>query len=492
MLRPWELQITINRGSDIAIHLQLVQHITEEIQRGRLPPKAVLPGSRELSEKLGVNRKTVILAYEELIAQGWLVTQGKRGTFVSPSIPAVPAPRAKPADHRDRAKPVVTTAPAPSCQEADATNRFLLQWSDGVPDTRLIPFEVLSRAFRHALIASSRANRLGYDDPRGSMQLRRAIATMLNNERGLDCDIQNVCLVRGSQMGIYLSAKLLIRPGDKVVMEHLSYPPACAAFRSCGGEVLTVGMDANGMDMDALEEMCKKHTIRAVYVTPHHQFPTTVMMTADRRMRLLILASQYDFVILEDDYDHEFHFSHHPVLPLTSMDRSGRVIYVGSMSKVLAPGLRVGYLVASEEIINQGASEIMHIDRQGNAVTELAVAELLDSGEIKRHIRRTLKVYSERREAIASIVVNALDPYVECDIPDGGLAFWLRMKSQINLSALMAEAKKLQIGLLSGSMFSIDGAPVNAIRLGYANFNPSELTVGLNRLKGALSQSVCC
>lgn len=489
MLRPWELNVVINRDSDVAIYLQIAHGVIEEIQRGRLPPGTVLPGSRELADKLEINRKTVILAYDELIAQGWLVAEGKRGTFVSHSIPVLSA------SSKDKKALATHIAPlgyklygSPFSSEFHGAKANVISFTDGVPDTRLIPFEALSRAFRHALIVSARANRLGYDDPRGSLVLREAIVSMMNMERGLNADVDNVCIVRGSQMGIFLSARILANPGDYVVLERLSYPPAREAFESCGARVLSVGMDAQGMKMAELEDLCRQYRVRAVYVTPHHQFPTTVMMTADRRLKLLMLAEQYDFAIVEDDYDHEFHFSHHPMFPLASMDRSGRVIYVGSLSKVLAPGLRVGYIAAPTEIINRCASEIMLIDRQGNAVTELAVAELLATGEVKRHIRRTLKIYNERRQFLAELVSNELRPFVNFALPDGGLAFWLRLSDRIDIQQLLINAEECQVRVLPGVLFSVENQPVQAIRLGYGNLDINELTLGIRRLKQAFER----
>ena len=235
--------------------------------------------------------------------------------------------------------------------------------------------------------------RLGYGDPRGSAELRAAISNMLNIDRGLTTTPDNICLTRGSQMAIYLAARILAGPGDTVVMEELSYPPAREAFRFAGAEVVPVPLDAQGMRVDELEKICRKKRVRAVYVTPHHQFPTTVLMKPDRRMRLLALAAQFGFAIVEDDYDHEFHFAHQPMLPLASADMSGKVVYIGSLSKILSPSLRLGYLVGPKSFIDRAASEIMMIDRQGDPATEGAV----DRAD---RFRRTAPPYPQGDEAL--------------------------------------------------------------------------------------------
>lgn len=490
MLRPWEFKFPLKRDSDTSIQSQIIQAIVEEIRRGRLPPGAALPGTRQMADRLGVNRKTVVLAYEELVAQGWLATQGKRGTFVSPALPTLDRQALVLRGNSPHApsSPGYRLYGEPLLFKESPGHRGVIEFRDGVPDTRLIPFDILSRAFRHALVTSARANRLGYDDPRGSFVLRRAIASMLNMERGLNADEGNICVVRGSQMGIFLAARILVRPGDHVVLEHLSYPPARAAFQACGAAVLGVGQDHNGMLMDELEALCRRHHVRAVYTTPHHQFPTTAMMSAERRMKLLMLAEQFGFAIIEDDYDHEFHFSHRPILPLASADRGGKVIYIGSLSKVLAPGLRVGYVVAHSEVINHCAAEIMLIDRQGNSVTELAVAELMTSGELRRHIRRTMKIYEERRNLVADLMRRELAGLVQFDPPEGGLAFWLRLAEGLDVETFAREALAERALVLPGPLFSDGAQPAHAIRLGFGNLDKQELADGVARLKRALAR----
>ncbi len=480
MLRVWDLNFKLNKSSDVSIHIQITLKIIEEIKRGRLEPATIMPGSRKLADALGVNRKTVLQAYSELVAQGWLSTEKRRGTFVSDKLPYLANK-----NHHDDSWPSTTEHHLGTNNTAPPPKKDALDFNDGVPDSRLIPFEIISRAFRHALVSSSRANQLGYQDPLGMLPLRESISHMLSMERSLTTNVSNICVVRGSQMGIFLAARILTKPDDYVVFEKLTYPPAREAFGSCGANIVSVSVDDEGIKIDELEKLCRKIKIRAIYVTPHHQYPTTVMMTAERRLRLLMLAEQYGFYIIEDDYDHEFHFAHHPVFPLASYGQSDKVIYVGSLSKVLAPGLRVGYLAASNQFINQCAKEIMMIDRQGNSVTELAVSELMNSGELKRHIRRTAKTYLERRNALDKLLHEEIAEFVNFDLPLGGLAFWLRLNKQSNVNQFIEKANAEKLNILPGSIFSDNKEEIQAFRLGFASLNSHELTQTIQRLKRA-------
>ena len=248
MLRPWTPNIIIRRKANASVHQQIVHALIEEIRTGRLPPGSALPGSRKLAEQMKVNRKTVVQAYEELIAQGWLTADATRATFVSGDFPVVdqPAAGARSRSERVVAQPDFALHRRTPNLNFVAPAKGMLSFDDGLPDPRLAPIEVLARAYRRALLEAVRANRLGYGDPRGSLRLRQAVATMLHLDRGLSCTPDNICLVRGSQMGIYLAARLLVRPGDVVVMESLSYPPAREAFVAAGAEIACVGTRCAG------------------------------------------------------------------------------------------------------------------------------------------------------------------------------------------------------------------------------------------------------
>jgi len=464
--------------------MQIVHALVDEIRRGRLGSGTALPGTRELAESLSVNRKTVVQAYEELEAQGWVQSELTRGTFISSHLPLVehvkePAAR-MPSTPEFR---LVGTAPAIPLQLPQPR---ALSFDDGAPDTRHLPVNAFARAYRRSLTRLSRRNALSYSDPRGSLELRAAVSSMLNLDRGLSTTADHICLTRGSQMAIYLAARILVGRNDSIAMEELSYPPAREAFRCAGADVAAVGLDAQGMRVDELERICRRKRVRAVYITPHHQFPTTVLLPPDRRLRLFALAAQFGFAIVEDDYDHEFHFVHQPMLPLASADSGGRVVYIGSMSKLLSPSLRLGYIAAPTAFIDRAAAEIMMIDRQGDPASETAVAELIATGEVHRHTRKVMRVYAERRALIADLLRDRFDGRIEFDLPDGGLAVWVRFEAGIDVARLAELARRERLQFLPGGAFSLTAQPVQGARLGFASLDVGELRRAVDRLWAAL------
>jgi GntR family transcriptional regulator / MocR family aminotransferase len=447
-----------------------------------------LPGTRELAQSLDINRKTVVEAYDELAAQGWLKTDRTRGTFVSSELPVVPdngTPRRPTLAHMPDRPDYRLVGTAPNIP-AFLPEKDLLTFDDGAPDTRGIPVAALGRAYRSALAHAAQRNRLGYGDPRGSLALRAAVSTMLNVDRGLTTTPDNICLTRGSQMAIYLTTRILAGPRDCGAMEELSYPPAREAFRAAGAEVLSIGLDDAGMRIDQLEETCRKRRVRAVYVTPHHHFPTTVLLKPDRRLRLLALAEQFGFAVVEDDYDHDFHFVHQPMLPLASFDPWGKVVYIGSMSKMLAPSLRVGYIAAPKSFVDRAAAEIMMIDRQGDPVIELAVAELIADGELHRHTRKAMRLYAERRLMMEKLLAERFLGRIEFSLPDGGLAIWVKFTEKIEMDGLVRTARLKGVQIMPGNAFTISGRSIRATRLGFASMNPAELDSATRRLRQAL------
>ncbi|SDL26764.1 MocR-like pyridoxine biosynthesis transcription factor PdxR [Siphonobacter aquaeclarae] len=476
-LRSWKLQLVLDFRSHTAVFLQIADGIIAEIRKGRLQPGMPLPGSRVLAGDLGVNRKTVVLAYEELLAGGWAESSSRKGTFVSRTLPDWVLPEEQPS--AGNAVPFAFNA-FETLPLSDA-GRGSIVFDDGLPDVKLAPLDELARAYRRIFRQKARWRMMGYGHEKGEPKLREALTRMLRLERGLQTVPENLCVTRGSQMALYLAAMTLVCPGDRVVVEDPGYSPAREVFRQAGAVLIPVAVDASGIRTDDLESICRQGPIKAVYVTPHHQFPTTVSLKADRRMHLLRLSRQYGFAVVEDDYDYEYHFGLRSVLPLASLDPD--VIYIGSLSKLIAPAVRIGYLTGPVPFVDAVAALRMRIDRQGDTIMENAVAELMDEGIVSRHTRKAFSVYSRKRSRMEALLHQYLGDQVMVGRPEGGLAFWVPLRTPLSVDDLARAG--VQVIDTRRFWFSGDGPP--ALRLGYASLTDTELEDGLRRIALALS-----
>jgi GntR family transcriptional regulator / MocR family aminotransferase len=345
--------------------------------------------------------------------------------------------------------------------------------------------EPLARAYRRALRKSGGAL-LGYANPEGHPRLRLAIAAMLSAARGLAVSAEHIFVTRGSQMALALTARALLRPGDCVAVEALGYCHAWQTFTTAGANIIRVPVDELGLDVRALARLLETQRISAVYTTPHHQFPTTVTMAPARRLQLLELARLHRFAIIEDDYDHEFHYDGRPVLPLASLDRAGVVIYVGTFSKVLAPGVRLGFVAGSPALLAHLGAYREFIDMQGDAVTEAAVAEMLEEGEVQRHVRRVRRVYGTRRDLLVTLLRQAFGDDVEFTIPGGGVALWIHARGAVDVDAWARAAIDRGVAFQTARSFSSDGRRRPFARLGFACLDGNELREAVGRLRLAL------
>ncbi|WNG52857.1 PLP-dependent aminotransferase family protein [Archangium minus] len=484
MLRTWKLTLEVDPSSSVPLFVQLARAVIRDIERGRLSPGDALPGTRALAVSLGIHRNTVDAAYRELVQQGWACAEPSRGTFISQSLP-VATPKGFGGSPRQRmpARPGFSLPREELSLEggAPAPKKGVLVFNDGAPDVRLAPAVALSRAFRRVLMGRARTA-LGVGDARGEPGLREALAGMLSRTRGLAAGADDVLVTRGSQMALFLVARALLRPGDVVAVEALGYRPAWDALRLAGARLVGLPVDAQGMRVDALQALMAKQPVRAVYVTPHHQYPTTVTLTAARRMELLRLATEARVAVVEDDYDHEFHYEGRPVLPLASSDRAGCVVYVGSLSKLVAPGLRLGYVVAPAPLVRTLSTLRTVVDRQGDAPLERAMVELLEEGELQRHARRARREYLTRRDALAEALHEALGGSVDFEVPAGGLALWARVDESLDVGAWAERAASHGVHVTPGHAFALEGRGPAAFRLGFASLTPQELREGVRRL----------
>lgn len=481
-MRTWNLSLPIDRDDPAPVVRQIARAIAAHIGAGRLRAGERLPGSRALSQVLHVHRNTVAAAFAELAAEGWVEARPGGGTFVSSEIPAPDRPRRGHAPTAPSRAPGYDLPLGPTPPQPRAT-RGVIDLEGGIPDLRLVPVAELARSYRRAL---RRPGILGYADPRGQERLRVALGAMLRSTRGLDPDPSRVLITRGSQLAVALTAHALVRPGDVVAVEALGYRAAWEAFRGAGARLVPIPVDEGGLRIDELEALAARERVRAVYVTPHHQYPTTVTLQAGRRLALLRLAAAERIAILEDDFDCEFHYDGGPVMPLAASDTAGVVVYVGTLSKVLAPGLRLGYVHAPLEVIDRFAVHRRYLDRQGDGPLELAIAELLEDGEIPQHAWRMRRVYAARRDALAAALAEQLGGVLSLDLPPGGMALWCRAADGLDVDLWQERALAGGVAFETAREFAFDGRPRPAVRLGFCSLPEAELAEGVRRMAAAL------
>ncbi len=486
-LQHWDLSLRLEHdASGQPLFVRISRAIADDIRAGRLAAGARLPGSRALARGLAVHRNTVLAAYRELLAEGFLQGRAGSGTFVASALPERPARRLTRA-HKSPARPAragfeLPPARLPAAVPSQAPPPGTLALYGGLPDVRLSPGQALARAYRRAL--RQRAP-LGYGDPRGHPRLRAALALMLNATRGLALGPDDLLITAGSQMALALAAKVALVPGDLVAVEQYGYRPAWEALRAAGAELLPLPLDQHGLRVDALDALCRSRRVRGVYLTPHHQYPTTATLSAPRRLALLALAERERLFVLEDDYDHEFHYQGRPVLPLASSDQAGVVIYVGTLSKVLAPSLRIGYLVAPHALLERATAERFYLDRQGDHALELALSELFEDGEIQRHLRRTRRIYHARRDHFVALLQQTFGERLQFQVPAGGMALWAKLSPRVRVERWLERGAAQGVLFQPGRQFDFAGRALPHVRLGYAGLAEDELSEAVGRLQRA-------
>ncbi|GLU55376.1 GntR family transcriptional regulator [Dyadobacter frigoris] len=484
---PYKSLIQVDRKSSVTLYIQVCNRFISLITNGTLRPADPLPSSRILAKLIGINRHTVRLAYDELISQGWAESIERKGIFVLSRLPELPKTKLSATEKDSTSKEsFIWTNRFENALPGENFQKIGLAIDDGLPDVRLAPVDLLMREYRSISRKFYGKNFLKYGGSQGSEHLRLSIANYLSNSRGLTVSAENILITKGSQMGIYLAAQLLLNPGYNIVVGISNYGSADDAFRYAGANLTRVPVDENGMDVDSLEEVLHHKKIKAVYIIPHHHCPTTVTMSMERRLKLLDLAREYRFAIIEDDYDFDFHYDNKPYLPLASIDHNQNVIYIGSITKTFAPALRIGFLIGPKAFVRAASSLRQLIDRQGDTLLEEAFAVMFDNGEMERHFRKSLKIYKQRRNLFCQILKTDFSDKIEFKIPEGGLAIWSNFDDKIDLNKMSSDASKKGLFIGNGSFSRNETFVINALRMGFASLEEKEMVKALGILKKVL------
>ncbi len=467
------------------VYLQIAHSLKQEIHRGRLHPGDALPGYRLLGEQMGVSRNTVAEAYHELQAEGWIVSTPGLGSFVAPNPPSRLPGRFVPEQVQPEGPAMGFDLAAGSDEESPKGAPGLLKVASGLPDPRLLPGAELARAYRRALVLNRQQN-LELEDPQGHPMLRQSLARMLVEARGITASPENILVTRGSQMALFLAGQALLSAGGAVAVEGLGHPGVWEAFARAGARCLPVPVDAEGMRVGALAQLAESERLRAVFVTPLRQYPTLVALSAERRAHLMALAKAYRFAVIENDQDSEFLFEGRPRAPLAAEDPAGVVIHVGTLSKIFSPNLRLGYVHGPAPLIARMRALRQSLDRQGDMVLERAFAELLDDGDIHRHLNRMQHTYRIRRDVLCRALKRTLGEELQFQVPEGGLALWAQVAEGIDVDRWAARALEHGVAFQPGRRFAFDGGPVQALRIGFSNYPESDLEEVALRMRASL------
>ncbi|MGW6498690.1 MocR-like pyridoxine biosynthesis transcription factor PdxR [Nonomuraea angiospora] len=452
-----DVHLSLEGRGDLAA--QVYRQLLDAILDGRLRSGERLPPTRELARRLEISRNTVAVAYDRLVADGFLVGRAGAGTFVS----------GEPV--RGRAAPRGVVRPRAFWQGIEAPQAMRGARYDfrvGMPDPRLFPMETWRRLVARELRVSAAA----YSSPSGYEPLRAAISRHIGISRSVHAGPDDVLITNGAQQALDLIGRVLIEPGACVAVEEPGYPPARLLFRSLGARVAGVPVDAEGIDVGAIPGAA-----RIVYVTPSHQFPLGTPMSPARRAALLAWAERRRAVVIEDDYDSEFRFGERPLEPLQSLDRAGRVIYVGSFSKTLLPMLRLGFLVAPASLAPALRVAKQLSDWHSDVPAQAALARFIDEGLLSRHIRKATREYAARHAMIAETLAG--DERLRVVPSSAGLHLCVRLTPGVEVRA----APDLAVEPLEAYCGESPAQP--GVVLGYGGITRGDIPEGLRRLRMA-------
>lgn len=472
----------------VGVTRKICEAIKGQIAAGVLGPGALLPSTRALAAEWGVSRTTVTAAYEQLIAEGYLEARQGARTRVAQGLGLAPAPSGPVASPEvpDRlsayGQRLVDFAPP----AVPGRGRMVADFRYG--DVAAADFPVL--AWRKAVgdAVLRQRGRLRYGDPRGSAGLRAALQGYLWRARGLRCEPDQIIVVNGSQQGLDLCARLLLDPGDPVLMENPGYALARQVFLAAGAEVTSVEVDAEGLRTEALP------AARLAYSTPSHQFPLGGVLPAGRRRELLAWARRNGAHVIEDDYDSEYRFDIAPIPPLQAMDDAGRVIYLGTVSKTLSPTLRLGYLVVPSALSAAFTQAKRLTDRHTPGLEQEALAELIGSGAYERHVRRVRRLNGDRRAALLAALSDSLGDAATVVGADAGLhvVVWLNQVPRTREEDLVARAHAAGLGVYPVTPLYAP-APAAALPgtaglvMGYASLDEGTIRRGVRMLAEVLA-----
>lgn len=492
------MRIPLDRDSQTPLYQQIKTHLRQGILSGNLAADTRLPASRQLARSLGVNRITVESAYAELEAEGLIFSRVGSGTYVLAVNDLPPVPKDSPGaawplwQQGLEARNASGRTMSPTEMLSAAGHPDPVNFASGSSDSRLFPAEdfrkVLQAVMRRDGIAA-----LDYGDPEGHIPLRVTIARILASQ-GLQIRAENVLITAGSQQALALVAQLLLKPGDVILVESPTYSGALDLFRALGFRIVSIPIDRQGMQVEALEKLLQQHHPKLIYTIPNFHNPTGTCLSGARRHQLIVLADRYNIPILEDDFVGDLRYDGRTQPALKALDPGGRVIYVSTFSKMLMPGLRVGFLVSEGPVYSSLVNFKHASDLATSSLVQRGLEAYVTVGRYQAHLRRSCQEFRRRRDAMCAAIKRHLPSGVQVDTPQGGLFLWMQLPDGMSADELLPLACEKGVNFAPGSSFFPDPAGLAAghsasaswMRLNFAAQPPDEIDEGIQRLGKAI------
>jgi DNA-binding transcriptional MocR family regulator len=467
------------KAAGIAVYKQIANYIEGRIMNGEFPSGSWLPSERLLAEELNVNRSTIISAYDELHAAGLVKRVKGIGTIVNTDIWADVAKRLPNWEQYVKSgffqlnNPINRQIYSVTQSETDIINLAV-----GELSRDLLPVQLLQDVHRSMEISSY----LGYEHIQGNVKLRETLAAHLQSHRNIDSTASSILITSGAQQALHLIIQSLLSPGDAVVIEDPSYAYSLPIFQSAGLRTFLLPVSEDGIDPEEIISLYKKHRIKMIFLNPNFQNPTGTSLSEEKRLKIIDISTKYGIPIVEDDPYSLTDFSDRKVQTLKSMDRDGTVIYISSLSKIIASGLRIGWILAPQSVINRLADAKQQIDFGHPNYPQWIAENLLSSAAFDNHIRKLRKGLRVKRDMMIQAIKLHFGETIEYIIPEGGIHLWCKLKDHFDEQQLFKEAIRQGMVYAPGSTL---GSSANRIRLTFSRADDDRIASGIGRLAEA-------
>ena len=486
------IDLQIDYKSDIPLNRQIYLQIRDMILDGALACGEQIPATREIARKYEMARMTVNVAYEQLEIEGYVTSKPGSGTFVADKLDLLGktghSAEVELSDWAERLQSPEFAFPHDISRQGleTANPKVEIDFGFGRSFSHIFPYDVWRKLLARYL-STDDALLSKYGSVGGFGPLREAIASYVGRQRGVNCRPEQVFIISGVQQALDILSRMLLNKKDEVLVETPGYVNAARVFRSHGALLRPVPVDENGFQTDRIPQ---DSDARLIFVTPSNQFPHGGAMPVQRRLELIHWARSRNALIIEDDYDGELRYEGSPISAMQGLDNSGRVIYLGTFSKVLLPALRLGYVILPQQLCEPFLQAKMLMDRGAPTLTQAAIADFINEGHFERHLRNLRKLYAERRGVLVRAIQEHLEGEVTFANHPAGFHVMLYLKNGVSEQHVIAETRKMGVGVYAGRPYHLnDWAPPSLV-IGFSDLENSQIEEGIRRLGEVLKQPV--